>query len=230
MLNKYLESHSELYDKEHLYWIGKSLEALDHKHQLSLLHLEQVWILESDSRMELPNAIINSVNEITWDETEKFLASFYLESFLFQSRAYLDVFMYHSCLIFGVKNPGLMSREKFQIHMKRAQMDPIFSERAFKLSEYLKNKVFGKNQWGSQLKELRDKVAHFEVIRQINETSEKHQSGVDITRPAITGLTYEQLCQKYDNGVFDLHVKTAPILYLTEWPNSLEIRKILEYS
>lgn len=67
--------------------------------------------------------------------------------------------------------------------------------RLTKAYNYFKQNVFGLNQWGSILKSLRDRVAHFDRIRPSKITSDE-----GLEELTVTGLGLERIAQDFENG------------------------------
>jgi hypothetical protein len=198
---------------------GQRIEALlsaaVFKFCVAHVHLEDLWTHSMACRWELPELIENSVTTHNWNDADVLLGSKLLESFLFQTRAFLDIYMRLGCLILKAADPVKMSRKKFTKAMRSISEEP-FKSRAGHLSKYLDEKVFGDGCWGKVTTQLRDKIAHSDVLRPSGDSTEEIQ-GVLLDWPTIRKLTYDRYCQDVQNGVFDLLVETSEPMFCLSW-------------
>ena len=166
-------------------------------------------------RCDLVALIDNSTSVHRWTDIELTLGSAYLESFVFQARSLLDVYMHYVCLVMNVRQPGKMGWGPFKDKLLQIR-DERFRVRAANVSEYFEQDVFSQPAWGWLLRELRDKIPHSDRLCPRNQNTEC-LVGVHLDWPTIRGLTLESLAQSFDNGMFELLRRTTPQLFLLEW-------------
>ncbi len=109
----YLKRNSKRYSNSHMKRIKRHFKSVEFKFFLASIHLEQLWALSEDARFNLVDAIANSLERMEWTENQAVIGSLLLESFLFEARSFLDVYMFYICLIMGIEKIGTMSVKKF---------------------------------------------------------------------------------------------------------------------
>lgn len=211
MQQLYLQETSA-YSEQQVEAIHKALQAVNHKFILVGFHLEQLWALRECVDLGVLNALTNSIEHLVWDDCERLIGSSCLESFLFQARSFLDIYMLYSALIMNRDFSGMMSWKRFQKVLKSASCTS-FEERANQLLAYFQNQVFGKERWGDLVRSLRDRIAHRDYINPSFESKERIMGGILLDIPTLRGQTYDNFCQTMQNGLFELVRSTSPILY-----------------
>lgn len=216
----YLQRNSDLYSKVELQQLRYYLKAVSYKFYLATLSLEQLWALSHTKRNNLFYALQNGLDRLECSDDELLLSSFALESFLFQSRAFLDFCMLYICLFLRTGHTGKMSREKFGKELAKVQQIP-FNEKAQWAKEYFDAQVFGRydgrsfhlNHWGTLLISLRDKIAHRDRLRPSFNSDETLIGQVLFDWPTLQDITYDRFCQYMQNGMFSLVTDVFPVLY-----------------
>lgn len=211
----YINKTRGLYSKERIKEIKDILSATRFKYFLSFAHLEELWALSESHRFILPNLIENSVKEHKWEEDDHTLGSMFLEAFLFQARAFIDIFMRAISLIMNEDPPVYMSYDKFKKLMKSVKGDN-FKDRAHNVLAIFENDVFGENKWGFILKSLRDKIAHRDQIKPRYEGEEEICS-IRLDWPTIRKMTFDRFAQDIQNGIFNLIRNTASHIFCLDW-------------
>ena len=211
----YLKANEKNYTQERIEDIKDSLSAVRFKYFLSHSHLEELWTLSEKHRLSLPELIENSVNVHKWNDNDLLLGSMFLESFLFQTRAFIDFHMRSVCLILNQDPPVYMSLRKFEESIKKITNDK-FKDRARRLKRIFENDVFGENKWGHVLRSIRDKIAHRGKLKPSLHGNETIAS-VLLDWPTIRKMTFERFAQDIQEGSFDMLRDTTPYLYELEW-------------
>lgn len=212
----YLNRNRLLYSEPHKQRIRRHFESVAYKFLLTDIQLEQLWALSEDARLSLWKALDNSLGKLGWNDNQLISGSVFLESFLFEARSFIDVFLFYVCLLMGYEKPGMMSAKKFYSRMKSTQ-EPVFKRKSARLHAYFENNVFGKDRWGKLLTGLRDKIGHQEHLRPSYEGSEKLFGKVLLDWPTLRGKTFDRLCQEIEDGMFDMIRETSPVLFDLEW-------------
>lgn len=212
MSERYLKRHAVPNEQAKL--ILDAVSAVQWKFMVSSVHLEELWRVSERTRLTLPEVIENAVTLHRWDERARFDATRHLESFLFQARSFIDVFMRLVCEVLSSSPPVYMSVDDF----RRALRDvPVWtSERAERLRQYFDHEVFGMSSWGTLVRSLRDKIAHRDSLRP-SQTGQEHVAGIRLDWPTIKGLTFERLAQDFHSGAFELVRSAGPIIFDSEW-------------
>jgi len=211
----YLSRRSELFSNSHIEMIKRHFKSVEYKFFLISIQLEQLWALSEDSRLELWDALANSLDRLKWNDNQLIIGSMFLESFLFEARSFLDVYMFYICLLTGIEKPGKMSFKKFKKYMRRCK-EP-FQTKAVQLQKYFEEEVFGSNKWGYLVKSLRDKITHQEHLRPSRNGSEILLGKVLLDWPTIRGMTFDRFSQHIENCMFEMLRKTSPLLFELEW-------------
>jgi hypothetical protein len=178
------------------------------------MHLEQLWSIRDYNVDEIVLHIDVLPSEVTWNETQFIVGNMYLESYLFQARSFIDIYMRYICTIFELGKLGHLSRKKFK---KRLRNTPAkYTKKAENITNYFNNNVFAPEKWGSLIKELRDQISHIgENYIQVEKAGTVIE--VELYWPTVKGLTFDKLCQGIDTGIFEMLVDTTPILFDLEW-------------
>lgn len=224
MQEVYLQRNPTLYTQAEEQELCYYVKAVSYKFYLATLSLEQLWALSYTKREELFYALQNSLDKLECSDDEVLLSSFALESFLLQSRTFLDFYMLYICLVLHTGHKGSISTDTFRKELKKVQREPL-ATKARKVRDYFDTEVFGTRDgkgfvsasWGTLLQSLRDKIAHRDRLRPSFESSETLLDKVLFDWPTLRGMTYERFCQEMQNGMFCLIADVSPILYDLEW-------------
>jgi len=194
--------------------IRQAGEAVRFKYLLTSFQLEELWTLSTACRWELVTAI-HRPTEDRWDADETILGSHYLESFLMQARAFLDLFLRYGCLLLKADAPITAKLKQRRKALNRVAEEP-FGQRALRLLGYLDQEVFAKDKWGAVLRDLRDRIAHRDMLHPSDDGTEE-VAGSRLAWPTIQSMTFERLGQGFENGMFEMIRDTAPMLFNLEW-------------
>ncbi len=222
MQNDYLSRNNKTYTIEEHKQINYYFKATLYKFHLAGMSLEQLWSLSSLKRNEVYKALENSVEKLDISDNDLNIISFTFESFLFQSKSFLDFMMIFICLILKTNHKGSISKNKFFKALKYQKL-----ARAEKTINYFNDHVFGSddfhglfpNNWGTLLSDLRDKVAHRDKIRPSFKSSETLLDNILFNWPTLHNLTYDRFYQYIQNGMFGLFTDVFPIILNLEWPS-----------
>lgn len=66
--------------------------------------------------------------------------------------------------------------------------------------------IMSENSWGSNVKAIRDKITHFDIVKTKSEF-----------RPTIQGKQYERFCQDLENDMFVFLTELQLILFEKKW-------------
>jgi hypothetical protein len=221
----YFVNNPQLYTATEKKLIHTHLEALLFKFELASLALEQLWSIREAKTASILQAIGNSTLSFDITNSDMFLYSSLLENFLFQSRAFLDFYMFYIVVLFKQGNSiAYISHERFLEVMKHSQ-STAFAEKAEKVQHYFEKEVFGEDRsdglvplnWGMLTKGLRDKIAHRDTIRHSFDSIESLFDGTPIDIPTLRATTYDRFCQHMQNGMYLLYEMVMPIVYDLEW-------------
>lgn len=220
----YLERNPTLYSADEVEQLQNYLKSVSHKFYLATLSLEQLWAIGDAQRLTVLDTIKNGLDRIDCSDDEWLLSSFALEGFLFQSRAFVDFYMLYLSLFLHTGHSGSMSRDTFARCLTRVR-DKRFLTKANWIAGYFDSRVFReydpklfpRNDWGSLLKSLRDKIAHRDIIRQTLNSTETLVGDVLFNWPTLQGMTYDRFCQDMQNGMFFLLTDISPVIYELEW-------------
>lgn len=215
MQDLYLEKNLKYYTKNQIQKIKQRFDALVHKSLLTSLHLEQLWAMSDYLRNNLLYSLDNLPKKVMWNNTQLIIGNMFLQSYLFQARSMLDFYMGYICVLFGEKRIDSMSIRNFKKKMKNIK--GCFNKKASDILEYFNNYVFKSGKWGNSLNKLRNIVTHGNDIQIQYDSKEILLNKIILNWPTINGLTYEQLCQEIDNGIFQMLVDTSEILFELEW-------------
>ena len=224
MQSIYIDRNQKLYTEDELKQIEYYLKTTLYKFHLAGMSLEQLWSLSELKRSKLYFAIKNSVESLDVSDKELNIISFVFEGFLFQARSFLDFMMIYICLVLKTNHNGSISKKKFYNSLKQ-QKDEIFNSKALEVYNYFETHVFGNNEfhglfqnnWGTLLRDLRDKIAHRDKIRPSFESSETLLDKILFNWPTIQDLTYDRFYQYIQNGMFSLFTDIIPIIYNLKW-------------
>lgn len=212
MAEVYLKRHAVPNEQAKL--IVDAVSAVQWKFMVSSVHLEELWRMSERARLTLPELIENAVTLHRWDERDRFDATRHLESFLFQARSFIDVFMRLGCEALSSSPPVYMSVDDFRRSLCEAPA--ANHDRAERLQQYFDREVFGLSSWGTLVRSLRDKIAHRDSLRP-SQAGQEHVAGIRLDWPTIKGVTFERLAQGFHNGAFELVRSASPIVFDSAW-------------
>lgn len=227
----YIERNSNLYNSKELLRINYFVDSVAYKSFLVRIAVEQLQSVKFGRIEEsLWPAIENSLNSLTCSDDEQVLVSFALESFLFEVRSFLDIYMILICLLLktGFTN-GYMSKATFENELKKS--GPPFSLKAKWVKDYFSSEVFGiennneaeifRKDWGELVRSLRDKIAHRDVIRKSFDSKEVFINNIRLEWPTLQKLTYHSFAETVGNGVHALFHKVLCHIYDLKWDDYL---------
>lgn len=213
---KYLRDYEDLFSDKQRINIERKFKAVQHKFFLSMTTLEQLWALSEDSRLNFFDALENAVEKLEWSESEKVLGSLSLECFLFETQSFMEVFMFYICLLLNIEKPPQMTYTKFKKILRKIK-DNDFIVRAEKIIDYYEKHIYSKNGWGTLLESLRNRVCHYDYIRESRDGTESIVGEILLDWPTLRKQTYDRFCQYIQNNAFEMIRDLTPILYLNPW-------------
>jgi len=223
----YIDEKAHLYSKAEIFWINHYLDSVIYKSFLARIAVEQLQSVRHGRMNEsLWVAIENSLGRFNFSDDEKVMVSFALESFLFEARSFLDVYMIFVCLLLKTGfTKGHMSKSKFFDELEKAESP--FAEKAKWTKRYFETQVFGQEEnenasifrdnWGTLLRDLRNKIAHRDVIKLSFDSKEKFINDILLDWPTINGITYHSLAETVGNGMHALFYKVLCHIYELQW-------------
>ena len=222
MHQTYFQENAHFYDESETRWINHYLDSVIYKYYLVMISVEQLQAIRHNKRSEsIVTAPENNLDRLDCSDNEQLLVSFALENFLFESRAFLDLYMILVCLLLRTGfAKGYMNRERFFDEFDKVQQPPFF-QKAEWVTDYIKSNVFGKHDvksfvrkdWGELIKSLRDKIAHRDIIQPSFDSDETLIKGVLLNWPTLQGMTYQAICEMIRNGMFSLFVDVSAFPY-----------------
>lgn len=224
MHRAYFQQTEIEYSDDERFLCDHYLNATLHKFHMAGLALEQLWALSYDTRGDLWLAIEQSLDKLDVRDSDLALLSFGFDTFLFHARAYLEFFMLYVTHVLKTGQEGSVSNDRFFRRLEQqANQDLIVKTE--RVSEYFRLEVFGeptqnglsRRNWGTLLTELRDKIAHRDVLRPTFESQERLLASVLFNWPTIQATTLERFNQEMQNGMFCLVTDMADKLLDREW-------------
>ena len=223
MQEVYLEKNIKLYNSKEKEQLRYYLKASNYKFYLATLSLEQLWSLSHTKKLDVFDAIKNSLDRLDCSNDDLLLITFAFEGFLFQSRAFIDFYMLYICLILKTNQRGKISYNKFYKALKNAP--PQLQAKAINITNYFEKNVFAESKnseinpenWGALIRSLRDKIAHRDQLRPSFDNNKRLAGQVLFNWPTIHKITYDYFFQYMQNGMFSLVEDTSPILYDVDW-------------
>lgn len=189
----------------------RSIDVFVWKLTAAGVHLERLWVhrefVETERVIERVTSGEREPRRFT-DKEVAFLTA-ELEAYLFQARAFITVAQVHTLDACRVPFGGLLDNEKYKHAVGNAPED--VKERLQQACNYFKENVFALGKWGHLLKDLRDKVAHFDRIRP------RHEPSNEVEKLTVTGCSLEQLAQDFENGSYDLITEVIPAIWERKW-------------
>ncbi|MCO5184555.1 MAG: hypothetical protein M9941_00225 [Anaerolineae bacterium] len=224
----YIENNSHLYTESELYWITHYLDSVVYKYFLLRLAVEQLQSVRHGRIYEsLWPAIENSVQTLDCSDDEQILVSFALEAFLFEARSFLDIYMILVCLLLKTGfTKGHMSKSTFFSELDKVTIPP-FAQKADWMKQYFEKKVFGheenpgatvsRNDWGTLLRSLRDRIAHRDIITLSFDSQERFTNDIRLDWPTLKGITYHLFAETIGNEVHALFHQALCHIYELKW-------------
>ena len=176
-----------------------------------------------------------SLATLNCSDDEQILVSFALETFLFEARSFLDVYMVFVCLLLKTGfAKGHMSQSRFFEELDRVAESP-FVEKAKWMKQFFETNVFGyeetqdasvfRKDWGTLLKSLRDKIAHRDVISLSFDSREKFINDIRLDWPTLKGITYHSFAETIGNGMHELFYQGLCQIYELRWDDHQWVAK-----
>jgi len=206
---RYLTLNPDQYSIERTRDITDKIHACTLKLFLSLLHLELLHSHNLHSRSNSVECLQNSLDTLSWDDEDKVLGSLFLESYLFQSQALVELWMYYICLVLNIKNPVQITYTEF-----KRMMNQIADPRAAQLQEYFSNHYNDPESWINILKSIRDKIAHRDYLRE--SYLGEHATLFDkltLEFPKLRRKDYNDFSEMMTQSLFTMIEETSEILY-----------------
>jgi len=189
----------------------RSIDALVWKLTAAGIHLERLW--ENRESLEVKQLMAITVRDEVepkrFTDKEVAFLTVEFEAYLLQARAFINVAQIHTLDACRVSFGGQLTNEKYEKAVNNAPED--VSERLMKARDYFAQHVFGTDMWGTLLKSLRDRVAHFDRVRPSRDASD------DLEKLSVTGLSLERLAQDFENGSYDLLVNVIAPIWERDW-------------
>jgi|GEM_PF-3463779 len=214
--NMFIENNKKLCSKKWHAKVKNLFDASFLKYALFNLHLELLWAQSDLKRLSLCKVLDNSIEEMDINADKNLILAFSFESFLFQARAFVDIYMFFICIFLGCIKPDEpmnMSKKRFEKKMIEHEQN----EKCVRIQKYFSNRVFGNESWGTILRSLRDKIAHRDMLRLSNKSTEYLFNDELFDWPTIQYMTLDRFFQSIENGIFELIQKTSEILYEKQW-------------
>lgn len=189
----------------------KSMDALVWKLTAAGIHLERLWEYNETAAMELllENAVQNRFEPKRYTDKEIAYLTVEFEAYLMQARAFISIAQIHTLDACRVPFRGILTNEKYNNAVRKAPTD--VSIKLTQAYDYFAGEVFGDGKWGSLLRSLRDRVAHFDRIRPSVSTNQYTEEF------NVAGLTLERLAQDFENGHYYLLVNVIAPIWEREW-------------
>ncbi len=230
----YFSKNSHLYTADELSWISHFLDSVIYKSFLVRIAVEQLQSVKHGRINEsLWPAIENSLETLDSSDDEQVLVSFALEVFLFEARSFLDVYMIFVFLLLKTGfTKGHMSKSKFYEELDKV-VEPPFDQKARWVKEYFATSVFGyeenqetsifRNDWGTLVRSLRDRIAHRDIINLSFDSKEKFINDVRLDWPTLKGITYHSLAETIGNEIHALFYRVLCHIYELKWDDYQKI-------
>ncbi len=190
----------------------QSIDALVWKLTAAGIHLERLWEnRESFAMKQLLSRVLTGDPEpkrFTDQEVAFLTAEF--EAYLLQARAFISVAQIHTLDACRVPFGGQLTNEKYAKAVRKSPQE--VRVRLTQAHDYFTQNVFCDKKWGRLLKDLRDRVAHFDRIRPSKTTA--FEGSEDLT---VAGLSLERLAQDFENGTYDMLVKVIAPIWERDW-------------
>lgn len=234
----YIDKSLYLYTEDELFRINHFFDSVIYKSFLTRVAIEQLQSVRHGRINEsLWNAFENILVTLDCSDDEQVLVSFALESFLFEARSFLDVYMIFVCLLLRTGfTKGYMSKSRFYDELDKV-VEPSLAQKAKWIKQYFETRVFGyeenqetsisRNDWGTLLRSLRDRISHRDVISLSFESKEKFIADIRLDWPTIKGLTYHSMAETIGNGIYTLFHQGLCHIYELKWDDYQRIAQDL---
>ncbi len=230
--NDYIYENSQHYSKEELIWINHFFDSVIYKDFLVRIAVEQLQTVRLGKIGEsLWPAIENSLDSLDCSQNEQVLSSFALESFLFETSSFLEIYMIFVCLLLKTGfTKEYMSKSVFYNELSKPKELP-FSNNAKWIKNYFENQVFGyednteasifRKDWGRLVRDLRNKIAHRDIILKSFDSEEKFINDIRLNWPTLNKITYHSFSEIIGNGIHALFTKGLCHIYELNWDDYL---------
>lgn len=170
----------------------KCTDALLYKFTLCVINLEFLWKIAEKANS---NREISGVMD--WNNTNSIIDSIFLEGTIIQIRAFIDFAQKLACVRLGYLKPIDGTKDFYKILNKVNNEESKLIEKSFlKMDE----------EWGNLIRNLRDKILHYGIIKTNHEY-----------RPQIQSKSYEVFAQEQTNNMFLFLTKLSWVLFNVEW-------------
>ena len=190
----------------------RSIDALVWKLTTAGIHLERLWENRESFALQqlLSKALTGDPEPKRFTDKEVAFLPAEFEAYLFQAVAFISVAQIHTLDACRVSFGGRLTNDKYEKAVRQSPQDVRI--RLTQAHNYFTQNIFGDKKWGSLLKSLRDRVAHFDRIRASKTTS--HEGSEDLT---VVGLSLDQLAQDFETGTFSLLVDVIAPVWERDW-------------
>ncbi len=190
----------------------RSIDALVWKLTAAGIHLERLWENREtfDIQQLMARLLEKEPDPRRFTDPEIAFLTAEFEAFLFQSRAFIAVAQVHTLDACRVNFGGMLTNEKYK--KKVWNSPPETKEQLVKAYTYFTENVFGTGNWGTLLKSLRDRIAHFDRVKPSVSVEENGAETI-----GVAGRTFEQLAQEFENGIYDLMVNVIAPIWGCKW-------------
>jgi hypothetical protein len=227
MQRLYLESNTGLYsDDRETDSIEYYLKAVSLKYYLASLSVEQLQAVRHNRiNEEILHVLENSLDTLDCSDDDTLMVSYALECFLFQTVAFLDLYMLHVCLLLRTGHRGKMTKARFFRELGGVQEGPWVSKARW-VEEYFASKVFSeqynpnswvREDWGTLATSLRDRIAHRDIVRPSYDSQETLIADVRLEWPTLQEMTYHAFCEMVRAGMRSLFYDVSAFLYDLDW-------------
>lgn len=228
MQERYLNDYSVIYSEDEIKYIREYFAAIRYKFYLSVLSLEQCHALFNTKSYRLLELLDIEMLNLQFSESDLILAYHSLECFLFETGSFLDLFMrYLTLLLRSGSTKEKMTRKEFFESLKKANVTQnVMLPKVTFIEQYFTSRVFAaeasksapiKENWGGLLKDIRDRVAHRDIVRTRPPGNSKIIGDMPKAWLKLQGLHYNEFCQEVTNGCFALFEDLLPTMFETEW-------------
>ncbi len=227
MQDKYLETNSANYSRDESKRIFEYFYTIRSKYYLTILSLEQCNALFNAKRYTVVELMHVEMPRLQFSNSDLILARHSLECFLFEAGSFLDMFMLYITLLLRLDFEGDMTRSKFFSTLRNAQKRKnAILPKVGLIEAYFNTKVFAeksseaapiREDWGKLLKELRNRVAHRDIIRVKPTDDVKVHGAILEDWPTLQSLHYNKFCEHISGACFSLFEDLAPTLFDLDW-------------
>lgn len=167
-----------------------------------------------------------NITSLDYSNNESLISSYLLENFLFESRSFLNIYKIYICLLLktGYSNQT-MKKDEFYKQLTRTP--EILKQKSTLVYEYFTTHVFAdisedetsiyRNDWGTILVALRDKIAHRDILVYSNESNEKIAFDILINSPTIKSIPIHHFASTISNEMHKLLYDVLSNLFDMKW-------------